>query len=159
MSEPEEKTERESGDGNIFLLEAAGTNLSSPLGKTFPSLSHFKDICRKESFRSGQTEARGGCAVPLPRHGPEAPCSPRLRLASFLCPQRNPRGSAASPAHVRLAPLPGGCSAAARWPRRWLLQPTRKWGTGRRGPSLFNTQERKHQGRLSMYSISIFQNI
>ena len=78
--------------------------------------------------------------------GLAAPCSPQLQPASFLCLQKNPRGSAASPAHAQLAPLPGGYSAAAQWPLCWLLQPTRKEGTGDGWPNLFNIVNGKSQG-------------
>lgn len=164
------KTERESFYRNIFLLEAAMTNLPFPLwGKRFQA-SHISKIFaerkavwpnRSKRWLCGssplaQPKAGHSCsqvATPGPvsvHHGLEASYSPRPQLASFLCPQRNPRGSAASPAHVRLAPLPGGYSVAARWPLHWLLLPTRKEGTGHRWPNLFSILKRKHQGTISM---------
>ena len=83
-------------------------------------------------------------ATPGPRLSPpraEVPCSPRPPPASFLCLQRSPHGSAASPAHARLAPLPGGYSAAAQWPLCWLLQPARRGGTGDRWPDLLTRKD------------------
>lgn len=140
------------------------TNLSSPLGK------HFQASQVSKLFAEGKTvwsDIRGGFAGPLPWHsqrlvtvtptwprqdpgsvrqGLAVPCSPRLPPASFLCLRKNPHGSAASPARARLAPLPGGYSAAARWPLCWLLQPTRKEGTGDGWPWLFHFLNGENQG-------------
>lgn len=171
------QTERESFDQNIFLLEAAVTNLSSPLGKTFPSLSSFKDNLQKGKavwsnidmvvyFLSlgtakGQsqllTRGHAGTKVRPPLAGGLLLTSASTSFFFMPSEESSRFCSFSSSRSARSFAWRIFCSSSVASVLAFTAYQERRdraWMA-----NLFNLLNGKDQGTLSIHSISIFQNI